>query len=181
VNVNPSLPHRKNLRLPEFDYSQNGSYFVTIVTHDRKHLFGEVVKGEVVLDEVGRMVEGVWASIPAHFPQVELGEFVIMPNHIHGIISITVGARHAVPLQPNPFEEFGQPVPGSLPTIIRSFKSASSRMFHQFPNYAGDHLWQRNYYEHIIRNERDHLAIYDYILANPMNWEKDEENPHLLR
>lgn len=89
---NISLPHRKNLRIPEFDYSQAGAYFVTIVTQDRKTLFGKVFEGEMVLNDIGKMVEEVWIAIPKHFPNVELGEFVIMPNHIHGIISITVDA-----------------------------------------------------------------------------------------
>lgn len=175
MNPIPPLLHRKKIRLPDFDYSQPGIFFVTIVTQDRKPLFGKIVDGNMVLNEVGRMVEDVWLSIPAHFPQVELGEFVVMPNHVHGIISIIVGARHAVPLQRDTMEQFGQPIPGSLPTIIRSFKSAATRRFHQFPYHVEDRLWQRNYYEHVIRNERDYKAIYDYILANTSNWEKDEE------
>jgi hypothetical protein len=95
----PSNPQRRNLRVPEFDYSQPGAYFVTIVTQDRKTFFGQVFDGEMVLNDVGKMVEEVWIAIPKHFPNVELGAFVIMPNHIHGIISITVGAWHAVPAQ----------------------------------------------------------------------------------
>jgi hypothetical protein len=96
---NNSLPHRRNLRLPEFDYSQPGAYFVTIVTQDRKMLFGQIVDGALVLNDIGRMVKEVWIAIPKHFPNVELGEFVIMTKYIHGIISITVGATHASPLR----------------------------------------------------------------------------------
>ena len=95
----PSNPQRRNLRVPEFDYSQPGAYFVTIVTQGRKQLFGHLVDKEMLLNGIGKMVEEVWLAIPKHFPNVELGEFVIMPNHIHGIISITVGAWHAVPAQ----------------------------------------------------------------------------------
>ncbi len=138
-------------------------------------LFGHIIDGEMVLNEVGRMVTDIWAGIPSHFPNVELGEFVVMPNHIHGIISITVGARHAVPLQEGTIESYGKPVSGSLPTIVRSFKSATTRTFHEFSGNLEKHLWQRSYYEHVIRNEREYRAIYDYILANPMNWEKDDE------
>jgi len=94
----PSYPPRRNLRVPDFDYSQPGAYYVTIVTHERKQLFGQIVDGEMVLNEIGKMVKEVWIAIPKHFPNVELGEFVIMPNHIQGIISITVGATHASPL-----------------------------------------------------------------------------------
>jgi hypothetical protein len=95
----PSYPPRRNLRVPDFDYSQPGAYYVTIVTHERKQLFGQIVDGEMVLNEIGKMVKEVWIAIPKHFPNVEFGEFVIMPNHIHGIISITVGATHASPLR----------------------------------------------------------------------------------
>ncbi|HHX09129.1 MAG TPA: transposase [Chloroflexi bacterium] len=173
MDPNFSSPHRRNLRLPEFDYSQPGAYFVTIVTQDRKQLFGEVVEGEMILNDVGMMVKEVWEVIPDHFPNVELGEFIVMPNHIHGIISITnVEATHASPL---PRVSKG-PTPESIAAIIGSFKSATSKRIREFKKNHKKRLWQRNYYEHIIRNERDHQAIYDYILANPMNWEKDEEN-----
>lgn len=175
VNPNPSLPHRKNLRIPDFDYSQPGAYYVTIVTQDRKTLFGQIVDGEMVLNDIGRMVEERWVAITEHFPNVELGEFVVMPNHFHGIISITVGARHAVPQQAGGIEKFGKPVSGSLATIIRSFKSATTKAFHEFSGHSEERLWQQSYYEHVIRNERDYQAIYEYIIANPMNWEKDEE------
>jgi len=145
---------------------------VTIVTQDRRMVFGQVVNGEMVLNETGKIVEEVWGSIPAHFANVELGEFVVMPNHIHGIISIVnVGATHASPL---PRISQG-PAPGSIGSIIGSFKSAATRRVRAFKNNHEKPLWQRNYYEHIIRNERDYLAIYDYIVANPINWEKDEE------
>ena len=95
----PSFPPRRSLRVHEFDYSQPGAYFLTIVTHERKQLFGQIVNGDVVLNEVGKMVEEVWIAIPKHFKNIELGEFVIMPDHIHGIISITVEATHAMPAQ----------------------------------------------------------------------------------
>ena len=139
-------------------------------------LFGQVVNGAMELNEVGKMVEEVWVGIPEHFADVELGEFVVMPNHIHGIISIAnVEATHASPL---PRISKG-PAPGSIGTIIGSFKSAATRRVRAFTNNHEKRLWQRNYYEHVIRNERDYQAVYNYILANPMNWEKDEENPHL--
>ena len=171
VNPDSSLHHRKNLRIPEFDYSQPGAYFVTIVTQDRKTLFGQIVDGEMILNYMGKMVEEVWIAIPKHFPNVELGEFVVMPNHIHGIISITVGATHASPL---PRVSRG-PLPGSIGAIIGSFKSAATKRFHEIPNNPEKRLWQRSYYEHVIGNKRDYQAIFDYIVANPMNWEKDEE------
>lgn len=175
MNTDHSSPHRKNLRIPDFDYSQPGAYYVTIVTQDRKTLFGQIVDEEMVLNNIGKMVEAVWIAIPGHFPSVELGVFVVMPNHLHGIISIMVGARHAVPQEPSPMEKFGKPVSGSLSTIIRSFKSATTKAFHDLYGNLEDRLWQQGYYDHVIRNEREYEAIYDYIIANPINWEKDEE------
>ncbi len=132
------------------------------------------------------MVKSVFEEIPTHFPNVALGEFIIMPNHLHAIISITgnnaasqqgrsypkVAATHASPLRKKP----DGPVPGSLGAIIGSFKSAATKRVHQLIDQEGIVLWQLNYYEHIIRGEKDYQAIYDYILANPMNWQQDAEN-----
>jgi REP element-mobilizing transposase RayT len=173
--------HRRPLRLQDFDYSQNGAYFVTIVTQGRSPLFGEGVNGEMVLNEVGKVVEQVWLEIPGHFHGVNVHTYVIMPNHIHGIIeierddrSIIVGARHASPLHPNEINT-KDTRSFSLGTIIGSFKSAVTKRYHIMTNTQNIPLWQRNYYEHIIRDEKDHLAIYDYIISNPLNWERDEE------
>ena len=162
---------RKDIRIPEFDYSQPGAFFVTIVTKDRKTLFGQVNNGKMVLNNVGKLAEEVWLALATHFPNVELGECVIMPNHVHGIISINVEATHASPL---PRISKG-PAPGSIGAIIGSFKSAVTKRVHQISKNTNNNLWQRNYYEHIIRNDRDYQAIYEYIHANPLNWEKDEE------
>lgn len=171
MNSDTSLPHHKSLRIPEFDYSQRGAYFVTIVTQDRKPLFGRIIDAEMDLDDVGKMVKEVWMAIPDHFPNVELGEFVIMPNHVHGITSITVAATHASPL---PRISKG-PMPGSIGAIIGSFKSAAAKRYREIRCNHENRLWQQNFYEHVIRNERDYKAIYDYILPNPINWEKNEE------
>jgi len=165
--------------LPGYDYSQAGAYFITICTYNRQLLYGEIHDCEIHLNSVGMMVEKTWSEIPDHFLNVKLGEFVVMPNHIHGIIEIIlpdVEARHAVPLHEETFEAFGKPVPGSIPTIIRSFKSAASKRYHELIHNDTSHLWQRNYYEHVIRDEIDYQAIHDYIMTNPLNWEKDEEN-----
>ena len=180
-----SSPRRHSIRLPGYDYSQAGAYFVTIVTQDRSCLFGRVEDSEMELNAVGTMVEKVWLEIPEHFDDVNVDTFVVMPNHIHGIIKIdnegrlsNVGARHAVPLPHHKdiIEALGKPVRGSIPTIIRSFKSAVTKQYHMMTNTQNTYLWQRNYYEHVIRDERDYQSIYDYILTNPLNWDKDEEN-----
>jgi putative transposase len=169
---------RRSIRLPGYDYAQNGVYFVTIVTQGRKPLFGDVVDGEMVLNEVGRMVEKVWLEIPGHFCGIAVATFIIMPNHVHGIIVIErgdrtsqVGATHESPLRQN----VNGPEPGSIGSIVGLFKATVSKRYHVMTNTENIRLWQRNYYEHIIRNEKDHQAAYEYILTNPLNWEKDEE------
>ncbi|MEA4930775.1 MAG: transposase [Anaerolineaceae bacterium] len=187
MKTNQLIPHHRKHRLPEFDYSQPGTYFVTIVTQDRKTLFGQIVDGEMVLNNIGKMVEEVWIAIPDHFPNVELGGFVFMPNHFHGIVTITEGATHgtksgapisnlveATHASPLPRVSKG-PIPGSIGAITGSIKSATTKAFHEFPGHSEDRLWQQGFYDRVIRNEREFEAIYDYILANPMNWDEDEE------
>jgi len=173
-------PKRKVIRLHSYDYSQNGAYFVTIVTKGRRCLFGNVINHEMILNEIGRIVKEVWEKIPDHFAFVNVENYIIMPNHIHGIFIIdkpflgqVVGTQHAVSLPEH--EGFGKPVAGSLATIIRSFKSEVTRRCNLITRTQGSSIWQSRYYEHIIRNERDHQAIYDYILTNPANWLQDNE------
>ena len=176
-------PHqnRKSFRLPNYDYTQEGAYFLTMITANRELLFGDVVLGEISLSPIGNIVKDVWQSIPAHFPHASVDDFVIMPNHIHGIIKLVgarlVGARHAVPLQPtnHNVEQFGKPISGSIPTIIRSFKSEVTHRVNILRQTPGAKLWQRNYYEHVIRNEKDFQALLEYIHLNPLNWRDDEK------
>jgi putative transposase len=181
MRFDPEKHHRRSIRLKGYDYRRQGAYFVTICTHDRLCLFGEVVGGEMRLNEYGRIALGCWKEIPLHFPQAELDAFVVMPNHVHGIIVLTVGARHAVPLQngiSEKTEQFGKPVAGSIPTIIRSFKSATTRHINALRGTPGSPVWQRNYYEHIIRNEESLNRIREYIKTNPLRWAMDSENPY---
>ncbi|OGR05613.1 MAG: hypothetical protein A2511_01970 [Deltaproteobacteria bacterium RIFOXYD12_FULL_50_9] len=121
--IDSSPKKRRSIRLHGYNYSQNGAYFVTICAQNRECLFGEIVDGEMWLNDAGRVVQKCWDDILVHFPYVEMDECVVMPNHVHGIIAI-VGARHAVPLQTG---QFDKPVAGSIPTIIRSFKSAVTK------------------------------------------------------
>jgi REP element-mobilizing transposase RayT len=155
-------------------------------------LFGEIVDAEMRLNDAGRMAQQCWCEIPAHFPNVELDEFVVMPNHVHGIIVITlcgrhtdiarvtdanmVGAQHAVPLPSPKSEHFQKPVAGSIPTIIRSFKSAVAKRINEWRGTLGAPVWQRNYYEHIVRDDESLNRIREYIASNPMQWECDREN-----
>lgn len=165
------IQNRKSIRLPNYDYTQEGAYFITLVTHNRKWILSAVVESQIKLSPIGNIVKDIWQSIPLHFPQASVNHYVIMPNHIHGIINL-VGARRAVPLQI--FERFGKPVKGSLPTIIRSFKSEVTRRVNIFRQTPGEKLWQRNYYEHVIRNEREFQILIDYIVTNPGNWCDDK-------
>ena len=136
----------------------------------------------------GTIVENCWVEIPFHFPYTELDTYVIMPNHVHGIICVnTVGARHAVPLQHDAVplqrdakhvqsEMFGKPVPGSIPTIVRSFKSSVTKHINELRNTPATTIWQRNYYERVIRNEQELHEIRQYIINNPLKWDLDPEN-----
>ena len=162
--------NHKSLRLPKYDYTQEGAYFVTVVTYQRQCLFGSIDQGEMIDSPIGEIVKAVWKIIPDHFPNTSVNYFALMPNHIHGIINI-VGTRHAVS-QPV-IEQFRKPITGSIPTIIRSFKSEVTRRINKIQNTPGLKLWQSNYYEHVIRNEEEFEAIYEYMITNPQNWEED--------
>jgi REP element-mobilizing transposase RayT len=186
-------PARRSIRLQDYDYADEGAYFVTICTYGRACLFGEIVNGEMRLSRVGEVVLNEWLQTAIVRPNVELDAFVIMPNHVHGIIVITdragnnVGAQRAAPLQqpltPNSSNRDKRPhvTPGSLGAIVRSFKSASTRSVNILRDTPAMPLWQRNYYEHVIRDEGDLNRIRLYIECNPQMWDTDEENPARLR
>lgn len=181
---NPQKNHRKSIRLKGYNYAQSGAYFVTIVAYQRECLFGTIVDGEspqgsnVALNDFGAIADECWRAIPEHFDHVELGAYVVMPNHVHGIIVINqpiVGARHASPLHD---DHPRGPKPGSLGAIVGSYKSAVTRRIGREFNATG--IWQRNYHDRIIRNEREMENIWRYINANPLNWDSDNENPNNL-
>jgi putative transposase len=173
-------PRRKSLRLESYDYSQAGAYFVTIVTRQREPLFGEIIAGEMRLNRRCEIAAQCWQEIPEHFPQAELGTFVIMPNHVHGNVVIQdmevgVGARHVSPL-PQPHHPPHGVKPGSLSAIVGSFKSAVSRLIGIELDEAG--IWQRGFYYHIIRSEEEWRTLHAYIESNPTRWDEDQENPN---
>ena len=179
---NHTLPQRKIVHLKDYNYAQNGAYFITIVTHKRICLFGSVNCGEMVQNDAGKMVENVCLEMPGIIPDLFIDTFLIMPNHIHAIITIDTPVGISLTNEPqhntpNPTIEENS---SSLFTIVRRFKSLTTHRYIDGVNHFGwprfdGHLWQRSFYEHVIRNERDYQAIVDYIQANPMNWEKDEE------
>ncbi len=197
----PERHHRRSIRLAGYDYTGQGAYFVTLCTHEREPLFGQVVAGEMVLNEWGAIVQQCWQAIPHHFLHTRLDEFVVMPNHVHGIIWIVddvgvgasssgvpgasgmgemVGATHASPL-PGVGRTASDapcgPKRGSIGAIVGSFKSAVTKRINEARGTPGAPLWQRNYYEHIIRNDRALALIRRYIRENPQRWHLDRYNP----
>jgi REP element-mobilizing transposase RayT len=159
--------------LRAYDYAQVGAYFITIVTHKRVCLFGEIIDGGMRINRAGSIAQWTWAELPKHFRGIKTDQFVIMPNHIHGIIHITnivVGAQHAAPAKSHVQS-------ASLGAIVRSFKSAVSKRCKEQAVIPGATIWQRNYYDHVIRNENELIRIREYIATNPLRWSLDPENP----
>jgi REP element-mobilizing transposase RayT len=185
-------PIRRSIRLRGYDYAKAGAYFVTIVTKDRVCLFGEVVDGEMRTNQLGRIVQTAWRELPEHYPGVECDEFMVMPNHIHGIIMLVDGGGGAtdvgaglkpargVAVGPNSVRAGFKPAPTriAMPEIIRGFKTFSARNINEMRATPGVPVWQRNYYEHVVRDENDSNRIREYIANNPLQWELDRENPN---
>ena len=183
------ISQRKSPRLAEFDYSLIGYYFVTICTKDRQNHFGLVRNGKVVLSPAGMIAQNKWQSIPKYYPNVKLDEYVIMPNHIHGIIFIrdeittkVVGTEHrSVHRKGNLFaktraEQCSAPTKnhyGLLSKIIKSFKESVTKEINK--EYGLNNFgWQRSFYDHVVRNEKDLIRVRQYIKNNPLKWFLDE-------
>lgn len=183
TGYDPKRHHRRSIRLPEYDYSQPGAYFVTLCAQDRACLFGEVVDGEMRLNDAGRIVREEWLRTAEIRPSVEMDAFVVMPNHVHGIIVIVSGdswgtLQRAPTLRRAPtVERFGKPTSNSIPTIVRLIKSATTTRINAMRDTPGAPLWQRNYYEHVIRDDDALHRIRDYIVNNPAQWALDREHP----
>ena len=174
-----SLPRRRSVRLPHFDYSQPAAYFLTICSHEKRHIFGTILGREVRLSAAGHIVDECWRDIANHFPNVRLPIYVIMPNHIHGIVVVHTRLRQRATDERSSREDsrrLGAHRPGSIPTIVRSFKAIAARRIRERLRGAECNVWQRGYYERIIRNEPEFHKTCDYIRLNPANWANDEEN-----
>jgi len=178
MQADSSIPRRGSIRLPLFDYSGPGAYFITICTKDKRPLFGRMDGMVVRLTKIGEIVDDCWREIPTHFGQVELAVHIVMPEHLHGIILLrpvqngddcaknSRRARHAVPLRTgNRRREFAVPVARSIPTIVGAFKSAVSKCIRL---QSGKSIWQRGYYEHVMRNADDFQKTCEYIRLNPV-------------
>jgi REP element-mobilizing transposase RayT len=241
----PKKHHRRSIRLKGYDYSKPGWYYLTICTFERNFLFGEIANSQMRPSMIGTIAQECWNEVPKHFPRAALDVSVVMPNHLHGILIIegtgtgtprrAQGSCHGMPVQPPQPAAFGQPVSGSLATIVGQFKQAVTRRvgahlvteaaespqspgssasyghatpivgarhgvpkgmpwhartnaaWHARTNSAWDartiirggplHIWHENYYEHIIRNEKELNRIREYICTNPLRWPYDVENP----
>ncbi|MDQ1327561.1 MAG: REP-associated tyrosine transposase [Candidatus Poribacteria bacterium] len=174
MKYDPDKHHRRSIRLKGYDYSQSGAYFITICTHDKKSLFGKIIDGNMVLNEFGKIVNDEWIKTEQIRKNVKIDEYMVMPNHLHGIIIINDDRRDT--LMRVQSESFGKPVSGSISTIIRGFKSATTKQINEFrtPQMS---VWQSNYYEHVIRNDDDLNDVREYIINNPLKWDLDRENP----
>ncbi|MGD1716047.1 transposase [Dapis sp. BLCC M172] len=181
MSYDPQKHHRRSLRLKGYDYSKAGAYFITICTYNRQTLFGEIIDGKMQLNQLGEVVAEEWERSAQMRQEIELDYSVIMPNHLHGIVIINnvgandnVGANGRSPLRMKS---------RSISSLMAGFKSAVTKRINRIP-YHGEQLttpvpvWQRNYYEHIIRNETSLNQLRQYIIENPLKWEIDQLHPN---
>jgi REP element-mobilizing transposase RayT len=185
-------PLRKKIRLTEYDYSQNGAYFITLCSYNKECLFGEIKDEQMIMNDLGMIVFNEWLKSAAIRSEITLDDFVVMPNHFHGIAVI---CRNDTPIDltrncaggqtgDRPVahtKQQGAPKSGprreSIGALLSGFKSAVTKQVNAVRRTHGQPVWQRNYYEHIIRNEESLCKIKEYILSNPMNWHRDRLNP----
>jgi putative transposase len=197
MSLLPNLPNRQSTRLKIYDYSLEGSYFITIVTQDRLHLFGKIENSQMILNTVGKIVEQEWKNSIQLRSNISLGEFIIMPDHMHMIL--TIDHQISNDKESKEWEHSNPKSPSqTIGAIIRGFKGASTKKINLFFNSTGElhfaptdelqfaptdelhfaptfyknKIWQRNYYDHIIRNQADYNRIEQYIIDNPQNWKK---------
>ena len=180
MNYDPGKHHRRSLRLPGYDYSSGGAYYVTICTRGRDNLFGDVTDaGEMVLSSLGQQVRDEWMLSEAMRKEIVLGPFQVMPNHLHGSFFIeNENYQQFEPKRQTTFPKGRKP--RSVSSFIGGFKASVSKYENYIHGTVGISTWQPNFYEHIIRNEADYLRITEYISTNPQRWLFDAENPHRI-
>jgi len=176
---NPDDHHRRSIRLKEYDYSQAGAYFVTICVQGRKCLFGNIVAGQMQLNDAGRICISTWNDLPQHYRNVVLDEYIVMPNHFHGIVVLNEAPGFIDPIGAGFIDAVGAGFKPALARhglseIVRAFKTFSARKINAQNKTYGVKLWQRNYYEHVIRDDNDYQRAAEYIINNPVKWEEDE-------
>jgi len=186
MKYNPAIHRRRSIRLRGYDYSRSGAYFIAICAQNRQCLFGNIANGDMRLNDAGKMIQIVWNELPEYYPGIEIDEFVIMPNHFHGIVVIVGAGPCACPkISANDHTEKGQPqgiAPTTnlaLPDVVHRFKTMTTKRYADgvkqsaWPPFPGK-LWQRNYWEHIIRNESELNHIREYIRSNHTKWDLDK-------
>lgn len=170
MSFDPSIHHRKSIRLKDYDYSKSGLYFITICCKDNACIFGEIYNGEMNLNDLGNIAKSCWIQIPDHFPNAILHEFIIMPNHVHGIIElINLDDSKSEMNNVNMFQNM---IPKSIGSIIKGFKIGVTKWARANSNI--EKVWHRNYYEHIIKNQISYQNISSYIVNNPKKWNDDK-------
>lgn len=188
MKYDPQKHHRRSIRLKGYNYSQSGWYFITLCTKNRERLFGKVIDGKATLNELGKIAEDEWKKTGEIRKNTIIDQYVIMPNHLHGIIGIVDGETRSVraycdtprrepqlaaqPYTPQP-AGFQSPSK-TIGAIIRGYKGAVTKTINTIRKTPGASVWQRNYYEHIIRDEPELNRIRNYILQNPLNWDEDK-------
>ena len=186
MKYNPEIHHRKSSRLKGYDYSQDGAYFVTICCKDRECLFGKIKNGKMILNNAGKIIRNELRKTSEIRKNMKIDYFVVMPNHMHAIVIInnSVGAYCNTPLRNTPLRntplrntplriKFQSPS-NNLGAMVRGYKSATTKQINKLGNTPKNPGWQRNYHEHIIRNEESFEKIHDYIIYNPQNWKNDK-------
>lgn len=184
MKYDPEKHHRRSIRLRGYDYSQPGTYFVTICTHEKRKLFGEIINDEMHLNESGKVAQWIWKAIPQYYPCIRLDQHVVMPNHVHGILinrgdksrtqsSPTENGKRIDPMQMLPMPMSGPPTLGQ---IIRKFKALTSYYIHG--NGIDEFAWQERFYDEIITNASALESIRRYIINNPARWIDDDH--HIL-
>jgi putative transposase len=182
INKNNVYLNRRSIRLKGYDYSKADAYFITICTNDRKNMFGEITGGKIMLNEYGKIINSCWIEIPEHFPNVELDEYIIMPNHVHGIVVITndnpvgAGLTPALKIINNRATARVAPTIGDIIGAFKSIVANECLKLFKMDNRRMDKFWQRNYYEHIIRDNDELIRIREYIINNPAKWGEDKYN-----
>ena len=160
---------RRSIRLKNHDYTQSGMYFVTICVKHKLNLFGKIKNGQMILNKFGEIAQFEWLKTHKIRKNISIDKYIIMPDHIHGILIVNNDSRGMVHRPPT-HECFGKSVPNSIPTIIRYYKAGVTRRINLLRNRPGNKIWQRNYYERIIRNKNEYYAIRQYIIDNPKKW-----------
>jgi putative transposase len=167
---------RRSIRLKGYDYSADGAYFITICVGNRECLLGEINDGQMIINEYGSIVRDVWEDLPDRVSDIDLDEYIIMPNHFHAIILINKSPESTEIHKDLDIDDIKARRKMILPKVVGRFKMLAAKAINQSREIEGS-FWQRNYYERVIRSEEDCQIVRQYIINNPVQWEMDEHHP----